>query len=78
MKTFRVKITKASHKEYWYVRHIGEIFWVQDDDDCSYVIIDNEYPSEGVYIGSACIDEDDCEVIDYIAPRRTMTKVNMV
>lgn len=55
----RVKIIKASEDIYWYSKHIGEKFEVEDgNDEDAYLVIDN---NTGI---DSYIQKDDCEIIE--------------
>lgn len=65
MKISVVKITKSSSSVSWYVRRIGELFYVEESrpyDDAEYLVL-REY-DDPAYIGDCYIRREDCEVIE--------------
>jgi hypothetical protein len=73
-----VKVVKCRYKDFWYNRHIGETFKVMALDEDDYIILSNDYPSEGVYIECASIERDDCVIVEDIKPPRYMDKHTMI
>jgi hypothetical protein len=59
----RIKIIKASEDIYWYNKHIGREFDVNDESD-EYIVLDNRQVNgnedEGIFY---TIDKNDCEVL---------------
>ena len=59
---FKVKVICCRKSSYWYSRHIGEIFEVEDHDDKDYVLFRPSYGMGGE-ITAHYIIKSDCLII---------------